>query len=189
MACCLDGTKPLSKLMLECCHWTLRNKLQWNFNLNSNIFIQENALQNVVWEMASIFLFRPQCVDICITQPQWVKLFKPLHELPIVTQCIFMHYHVFVLRSGSNKWDGIQALRWRHNGRDSISNHQPHDCLLNLLFRCRSKKTSKLCVSGLCVGNSPGTGEFPAQMASNVENVSIWWCHHEFTITQTLNSQ
>ena len=43
---------------------------------------------------------------------------------------------------------------------------------------CRSKKTSKLRVAGLCVGNSPGTGEFPAQMASNAENVSIWWRHH-----------
>ena len=31
-------------------------------------------------------------------------------------------------------------LRWRHNGRDSVSNHQPHDCLLNRLFRRRSKK-------------------------------------------------
>ena len=28
------------------------------------------------------------------------------------------------------------------------------------------------------VGNSPATGEFPAQMASNAENVSIWWRHH-----------
>ena len=27
-------------------------------------------------------------------------------------------------------------------------------------------------------GNSPVTGEFPAQMASNTENVSIWWRHH-----------
>ena len=27
-------------------------------------------------------------------------------------------------------------------------------------------------------GNSPGTGKFPAQMASNAENVSIWWRHH-----------
>ena len=27
-------------------------------------------------------------------------------------------------------------------------------------------------------GNSPGTGEFPAQMASKAENVSIWWSHH-----------
>ena len=40
------------------------------------------------------------------------------------------------------------------------------------------KKTSKLRVTGLCVGNSPETGEFPAQMASNAENVSIWWRHH-----------
>ena len=29
-------------------------------------------------------------------------------------------------------------LRWRHNGRDSVWNHQPHDCLLNRLFRRRS---------------------------------------------------
>ena len=42
-------------------------------------------------------------------------------------------------------------------------------CLLNRLFRRRSKKTSKLRVTGLCAGNSPGTGEFPAQMASNAE--------------------
>ena len=70
------------------------------------------------------------------------------------------------------------ALRWRHNERDSVSNHQPRDGLLSCLFRRRSKKTSKLRVTGLCVGNSPGTGEFPAQMASNAENVSIWWRHH-----------
>ena len=70
------------------------------------------------------------------------------------------------------------ALRWRHNEHDSVSNHQPRDCLLNRLFRRRSKKTSKLRVTGLCVGNSPGTGEFPAQMASNAEKVSIWWRHH-----------
>ena len=46
-----------------------------------------------------------------------------------------------------------KSLRWRHNGRDS------------------------------CAGNSPGTGgEFPAQMASNAESVSIWWRHHGLTI-------
>ena len=65
------------------------------------------------------------------------------------------------------------------NGRDSVSNHQPHGCLLNLLFEHRSKKTPKLRVTGLCAGNSPETGKFPAQMASNAENVSIWWRHHD----------
>ena len=74
-----------------------------------------------------------------------------------------------------------KTLQWRHNEHDVISNHQPHDYLLNRLFRRKAKKTSKLGVTGLCVGNSPVTGQFPAQMASNVENVSIWWRHHERT--------
>ena len=70
-------------------------------------------------------------------------------------------------------------LQWRHNGRDSAPNHQLHYCLLKRLFRRRSKKALKLRVTGLCAGNSPVTGKFPAQMASNAENVSIWWRHHE----------
>ena len=70
------------------------------------------------------------------------------------------------------------SLRWRHNEHDGVSNHQPHGCLHNRLFGRRSKKTSKLRVTGLFEGNSPGTGEFPAQMASNAENGSIWWRHH-----------
>ena len=73
------------------------------------------------------------------------------------------------------------TLRWRHNDHASVSNHQTHGCLLNRLFRRKSKKTSKLRVTGLCAGNSPGTGEFPAQMASYAENVFIWWRHHEMT--------
>ena len=71
------------------------------------------------------------------------------------------------------------SLQWRHDERDGVSNHQPHDCLPNGLFKRRSKKTSKLRVTDLCGGNSPVTGEFPTQRASNAENVSIWWRHHE----------
>ena len=56
--------------------------------------------------------------------------------------------------------NGITLL-WRHNGHDCVPNHQPHRCSHNCLFGRRSKKTSKLRVTGLCVGNSPGTGEFP----------------------------
>ena len=69
-------------------------------------------------------------------------------------------------------------LQWHNNERVSVSNHQPHNCLLNRLFGRRSKKTSKFHVTGLCAGNSLGIGEFPTQMASNAENVSIWWHHH-----------
>ena len=48
----------------------------------------------------------------------------------------------------------IFLLHWQHNELHGISNHQPHDCLLNRLFRRRSKKTSKLRVNGFCEGNS-----------------------------------
>ena len=70
------------------------------------------------------------------------------------------------------------SLQWRHNEHDGVSNHQPHHYLLNRLVRRISKKTSKLRVTDLCAGNSPVIGEFPSQMASNAENVSIWWCHY-----------
>ena len=73
----------------------------------------------------------------------------------------------------------FEPLQWRHNESDGVSNHQPHDCLLKRFFRHRSKKTSKLRVTGRCEGNSPVTGAFPAQRASDAENVSIWWRHHE----------
>ena len=79
------------------------------------------------------------------------------------------------------------SLQWRHNGHDSASNHQPHNCLLNRLFGCRSKKTSKPRVTGLCAGNLAGTGDFPAQMASNAEHVSIWWRHHVMGCTAYVN--
>ena len=55
----------------------------------------------------------------------------------------------------------LATLRWRHNDHDGVSNHQPRGCLLNRLFRRRSKKTSKLRVTGLCVGNSPGPANSP----------------------------
>ena len=35
------------------------------------------------------------------------------------------------------------ALQWRHNGRDGVSNHRCLDGLLNRLSRCRSKKNIK----------------------------------------------
>ena len=80
---------------------------------------------------------------ICVTLSQWVNGWHNwLHAL--VLHLAFPY-----------------TLRWRHNERDSVSNHQPHDCLLNGLFRRRSKKTSKLRVTGLCAGNSPGPVNYP----------------------------
>ena len=132
---------------------------------------------------------RQKCSSFCI------EIFKVyfLFPLKFVPRDLTKNKHWFTWLNGALKvkswmwtYDGRKyhlvrrdTLRRCHNGRDSVSNHQPHDCLLNRLFRRRSNETSKPRVTGLCVGNSPGNGEFPAQMASNAENVSIWWRHHE----------
>ena len=79
------------------------------------------------------------------------------------------------------------ANELKHNTVTSswvVSNHQPHGCLFNCLFRHRSKNTSKLRITGLCAGNLPVTGEFPAQRTSYAENVSIWW-HHDGQVADT----
>ena len=67
-----------------------------------------------------------------------------------------------------------------------ITTHHQSDVIMSVMasqltdvsmlnrFRRRSKKTSKLRVNGICEGNSPVTGEFPFQKASNAKNVSIW---------------
>ena len=47
------------------------------------------------------------------------------------------------------------SLHWRHNDHGGVSNHQPHGCLLNRLFRRKSKKTSKLRVTGHCAHRGP----------------------------------
>ena len=76
----------------------------------------------------------------------------------------------------------MRTLQWRHDERNGVSNHRHVHCLLNHLFGRRSKKTSKPRVTGLCKGNQPVTGEFPSNRASDAENISIWWCHHEISI-------
>ena len=100
-----------------------------------------------------------------------------------ITQAIVNRLETVVFQvSVPNKWvatftrkpldrGAIITLQGRHYGHDGVSNHQTHDCLLNRLFRRRSKKTSKLPVTGFCGGNSPVTGKFPAQRAGNAENV------------------
>ena len=88
---------------------------------------------------------------------EWSHIFDVLRQLNIVC-----HSGVFGAFDGECAFTDA-SLRWRHYGHDGVSNHQPHDCLRNRLFRRRSKTISKLRVTGLCAGKSPGTGKFPAQ--------------------------
>ena len=71
--------------------------------------------------------------------------------------------------------DMNNTLQWPHKGRDGVSNHQPHDCL----FERRSKKASKLRVTGLCAGihrgpvNSPHKGPVTRKMFLFDDGITI----------------
>ena len=82
----------------------------------------------------------------------------------------FIVHHIVVAKQLIELFT-LKTLHWRNNERDGVLNHQRHDCLLNCLFRRRSKKRSKLRVTCLCAGNSPVAGEFPVQKASNAEKM------------------
>ena len=77
---------------------------------------------------------------ICVTRPQWMNGLKQCWSSPLM--------HIYVTRPRS-----ISPARCRSSNLKK--------CLLHRLFMHRSKKTSKLRVTGLCEGNSPVTGESP----------------------------
>ena len=76
-------------------------------------------------------------------------------------QAICVRSFAITLKYDRRQDNTAVALQWRHDEHDDVSNHQLLDCLLNRLFRLRSKKTPKLCVTGICEGNPPVTGRFP----------------------------
>ena len=41
---------------------------------------------------------------------------------------------------GIHTCEALRTLQWRHNGRDGVSNHQPHDCLFNRYSRAYQRK-------------------------------------------------
>ena len=152
-----------------------REQIPIKFPSKYKHFHSRKYIQNVICKMVAI-LIRPRYV---LTREikhdsSWLKTLARISlghiqwKLKSNTYCEPVILHEVA--------QGCNSLRWRPNGHDSVSNHQPPHCLLNRLFGCRSKKTS--CKAPrhwpLC-GEFTGTGGFPAQMASNTENVSIWW--------------
>ena len=63
---------------------TLRNKFQWNLKRNLYIFIQENAFETVVYEMASI-LSRPQCINV-----PWANVHDQVHQASTSPEIVVM---------------------------------------------------------------------------------------------------
>ena len=118
-------------------------KISLKFGSNqqyTSIQIQKMAWRRPGYKPSSEPMMVSLSTHICVTRPQWANMGNLIIAIPM----------------------GIHnTLHWRHNDHEGVLNHQPHGCLLNRLFRRKSKKTSKLRVTGLCVGNSPGPVNSP----------------------------
>ena len=137
----------------------------------------------ITWDNNDYFRSRLVTIVYLIHTNPMLKIMKPgLFSGGNWKKCFISSSTWANRRRSAYIWKVEFKLEWRHNGRDGVSNHQPQHCLFNTLFRRRSNKASNPRVPGLCAGNSPVTGEFPAQMASNAKNVSIWWRHHEIQV-------
>ena len=77
--------------------------------------------------------------------------------------CYQCEQSTMILLAGARLTGIAITLQWRHNERDDVSNHRRFDCLFNRLFRGRSKKSSKLRVTGLRGGNTLVARAFPTQ--------------------------
>ena len=98
MAYKLYRTKPLPKPVLTYCQLDSKNKLQWNFNQNTNIFIQENIFE-IICEMSPIVL-RPQCIKLLLVPGRLGYLTHwSLGEMDVILNAISKH----VLLNGTIK--------------------------------------------------------------------------------------
>ena len=88
---------------------------------------------------------------------------------------------IWKLRWISCNWSWSRTtLHWRHNDHDGLSNPKPASRLFTQPFiQTQIKENTKAPRHWPLCGEFTGTGEFPAQMASYAENVSIWWRHHD----------
>ena len=127
-------------------------------------------------------------LNICYLEINSKYLLELLVSMPCTITTLYAQFCIYFTSNST-----VLSLQWRHDEHDGISNHQPHDCLLNCLLRHRSKKTSKLHVTGLCDRwpvNSPHKGPVMQKMylfddvimyRENVKashySSSVWWSY------------
>ena len=147
--------------------WTLRNKCEWNSNQNTKLFIHENASENTVCQMEAILSKGRWVKQDAATWQGWEDTRIVVPQTATRQHAPFGHVHseykLAVMSFITRIWFCTRhyviavniyiSLQWHHNGHDSVSNHQPCECLLSRLIRRRSKKASKLRVIGLRAGN------------------------------------
>ena len=119
--------------------------------------------------MIWINLIGTQTQQRTISHERWIYLRDLLNGLESVFMKQIYWIHMYV-----HLWWHYMTSQWARWGLKS-----PASRLFSQSFiPAQINEYIKAPCHWLCAGNSLVTGEFPAQMASNAENVSIWWHHH-----------
>ena len=128
-------------------------------------------------------LSRHRTVVRCYYQDQYFQMLEQnikgsaeaVWEIRAMQRCAAERRH-----HGFRFWLGANTLHYNDGIMSAMASQITSLTIVySIVYWGADQKTSKLRVTGLCVGNSPVTGEFPAQRTSTAENVSIWWRHRD----------
>ena len=160
------------------CSWhEIACEIAWK-SLPNRLTRDKKSLFTVTHALFFISITRHQYHSVLLPSYQHrdphVKVRRSLERLilnmgtPIPGKTVYIETGPWLLHSPGHQ----QACDYipGHNERDGVSNHRRLDCLLNRLFRRRTKKTSKLRITDLY--------EFLAPRARKAEKISFWWRHH-----------
>ena len=193
MGCRQIGTEP----MFTSCQWDSFEQTLEKLESRCTSFIEKKAFKNVVYKMFHFTLAAMFWMNLLVYFDFLNEYDKPKHGFFV--ECIFNAKYIQLLNAVKRVLSYISfEVLMSHEGTmcgwfidilhchcsdvimSAIASPMPASRLFTQPFiqGADKKKTSKLRVTGLCEGNSPVTGELPAQGASNAENVSIWWRHH-----------
>ena len=104
---CLIPSHYLNKCWLIV-DWTLRNKLQWNMNQNTNIFLQGNAFKNVTCKLAAI-MSRPQCINCSLITADFIDCHHIVH-LVLESKSMISGHNVLCWCRIQTKWPRFRGM-------------------------------------------------------------------------------
>ena len=159
-----DCFYPLSCLPQVRESGTQNDFITWQLHLGVSFHLCSHTLRNKAILIITLLGYRHQLISIlCTPVDSKLYILRLSHRWFAKINSIYsIHCRGMLQYKTLFRKDISPSLQWRHNGRDNVSNHQPHDCLLSRLFRHRSKKTSKFRASLAFVRspvNSPHKGQ------------------------------
>ena len=184
----IDFLQLISHLLLFICHKIVFRTLQWRHNERDGV--SNHLSHDCLFRRRSKKPSKHGVTGLCKGNSSVTGEFPTQRASNAETVSIWWRHH----ESRQYAQFQVQTLSWL-----SFPAHGFHysDVIMSAMT-CQITGVSIVCsivcsgadqrkhprVTGLWEGNPPVTGRFPLQMASNAENVFIWWRHHAEQIEQ-----